>query len=323
MMSLQRFPGLRLLLRGARASSEPVRLTQRRIFILPTRFGIFYGLLVGGALIGAVNYGNNLGYAVAFLLAALGAVSVMHTYRNLSGIIVLPGRVDDVFAGETASFKLRLQEDSGRRRHAILLRETGASTRTDIPPGERTVHTLAVPTEKRGIRSLGQVNIATTYPLGLVRAWSWTKPDMTCHVYPSPVRLPSDRHTGRPAQGQERDAAEQLGGSGDFKDLAEHTRGDSAKRIDWKALARGRGLLVKRFAAEEDTSVWFDFSDLAHLDRERALSILCGLILEAEEAGRPYGLRLTGQSFPPDLGAEHKKACLRGLALFPGTESSG
>src|SRR3546814_4874211 len=44
-------------------------------------------------------------------------------------------------------------------------------------------------------------------------------------------------------------ASLQTGRSMDFNDLREYVRGDDVKDIDWKASARSRALLVKRYAA--------------------------------------------------------------------------
>ncbi|TYL51418.1 DUF58 domain-containing protein [Nocardioides sp. BGMRC 2183] len=50
-------------------------------------------------------------------------------------------------------------------------------------------------------------------------------------------------------------AAAQIGRGIDFNDLREYVRGDDVKDIDWKASARGRQLLVKRYVAERQHTV--------------------------------------------------------------------
>jgi len=50
-------------------------------------------------------------------------------------------------------------------------------------------------------------------------------------------------------------AAVQTGRSMDFNDLREYVRGDDVKDLDWKASARSRTLLVKRYAAVRKHSV--------------------------------------------------------------------
>ncbi len=50
-------------------------------------------------------------------------------------------------------------------------------------------------------------------------------------------------------------AAIQVGRGIDFNDLREYVRGDDVKDIDWKASARNRSLLVKRYVAERKHTV--------------------------------------------------------------------
>src|ERR1051325_10129078 len=84
--------------------SGEVVLVQRRIFILPTRAGIFFGFVVLLMLTGSINYSLSLGYILTFLLASLGVTAMLHTFRNLAGLRVAPARTSPVFAGETALF---------------------------------------------------------------------------------------------------------------------------------------------------------------------------------------------------------------------------
>ena len=61
----------------------PIILTQRRIFIVPTRTGLLFCAVLCVMLIGAINYNLSLGHALVFLLASLGLVTMVHTFRNL------------------------------------------------------------------------------------------------------------------------------------------------------------------------------------------------------------------------------------------------
>ena len=62
--------------------NAPVDLTQRRIFILPTRQGFLFAIVLGIMLIGSINYNNSLGYLLTFLLASVSVVSILYTYRT-------------------------------------------------------------------------------------------------------------------------------------------------------------------------------------------------------------------------------------------------
>ena len=49
----------------------PVRLDRRRVYVLPTRFGLFYAALVFTMALGALNYNNNPALLLALLLLGL------------------------------------------------------------------------------------------------------------------------------------------------------------------------------------------------------------------------------------------------------------
>ena len=65
-----------------------MRINRRRIYILPTRFGLMLGALLVAMLIAALNYNSNLGLAFAFFMASLVLVAMHHCHRNLLGLAI-------------------------------------------------------------------------------------------------------------------------------------------------------------------------------------------------------------------------------------------
>ena len=47
------------LMRGRQRETLPIRLDRRRIYIVPTRAGFGFGILLATMLVGALNYQNN------------------------------------------------------------------------------------------------------------------------------------------------------------------------------------------------------------------------------------------------------------------------
>ncbi|GAB3863920.1 hypothetical protein GCM10028801_32360 [Nocardioides maradonensis] len=76
-------------------------------------------------------------------------------------------------------------------------------------------------------------------------------------TYLQKVKAPLSIHAHRKTLGllEGEYAAAQVGRGMDFNDLREYVRGDDVKDIDWKASARGRQLLVKRYVAERKHTV--------------------------------------------------------------------
>ena len=294
----------------------PVILTQRRIYILPAGAGVLYAVVLLTMLIGAINYNLSLGHALVFLLAGLGLVGMVHTFRNLLGLRVFAGSAEAVFVGDAVQFVLYVENPSPYPRRALELKlGTTPPVTLDVPPGERAATSLAYPTERRGRLEPGRVTLASRYPLGLFRAWSYPHPPLSCLVYPKPLTapLPSPTSTGA--------TSGRLGRSGqeDFSGLRERRPHDSPRHIAWKAVARDfehRPLLIKEFDGGTMDELWLDWQATPpHADVETRLSLLAGWVLAAERETYRYGLRLPGRTIPPDHGLHHRNACLEALAL--------
>ena len=291
-----------------------VFLVQKRVYILPTRPGIAFAAALMVMLIGSINYNLSLGYILTFLLGSMALVAILHTFRNLVHLRFTPGRVESVFAGETAWFELFVENRSGYERCSISLWHEGKATRCDIPPERGATVTIAVAAPKRGWLMPGRITVDTRFPVGLLRAWSYIRPDVRCLVYPKPddSLLPLPDPSG--GVGEKRSAG---GGSDDFAGLRPYQASDSPRHIDWKAVARGQGLQTKVFSGRAAAELWLDWNQLsANMDLEAKLSRLTRWVLAADQDGLRYGLRLPGVTLAPDTGEAHRLACLRELALY-------
>jgi hypothetical protein len=81
-----------------------VTLTQRRIFIIPTKQGFMLAFVLVLMLLGDINYNLILGYVLTFLLTMMAVMSMLHEFRNLAHLEIRAGRAEAVFSGETARF---------------------------------------------------------------------------------------------------------------------------------------------------------------------------------------------------------------------------
>lgn len=291
-----------------------VRLNQRRIFILPSRVGAAYGLALLLMLLVGINYQNSLAYGLTFLLMAVFVVAILHTYRNLAGLVLKAGGGGAVFVGEQARFRVRL-ESREREHQAVALGWPPAELLArDVPRQGQAELELSLPAQRRGWLRPGRLRVESRFPLGLLVAWSWVDLDQAVLVYPRPLEgelplaagLGAEDEEGMRARGQ---------GADDFQGLRDYQPGDSKRRLDWKAYSRGQGLLVKEFAMLGGRDLWLDFEQLGG-DAELRLSLLCHWVLQLAERQQAFGLQLPGQVIAPDSGEGHRDACLRALALF-------
>ena len=289
-------------------------IAQRRLYILPTAQGLLYGSMVFVMLLGSMNYANSMGFMLTFLLASLGIVSMNAIHANLLGLELTAGRAVPVFAGETARFELAVRNPGKRARIAVTLgaQDDERTVTSDVDAAQQSVAPVPLTTNRRGWQPLGRLALETTYPLGLFRAWSYVYFDWKVLVYPRPAEQapPLPQPLGGRGLGRPNDQGED-----DFSGLRPYQRGDSPRRIAWKASAREQELLTKRFTGVGEETRWLDWAMLPGISDEERLAVLCRWVLSAHALGLIYGLRLPGRNLAPASGEDQKVRCLKALAL--------
>ena len=295
----------------------PIELTQRRVFILPTKRGMGMVLTIILLLLIAFVYNNNLVYLLCFLVASIFFVTILHTYRALSGLVVNVGYVQPVFAGDAARFQLVVNNPFAQERPALSA-QLDTEQQFNLEGNASKTLSLLLPVSKRGWQAMGTVTLSSCYPFGIFRAWSPLRFDCKVLVYPRPskysVPLPIPSEGSRAKAGPR---SVNRSGKDEFNGIRDYQPGDSLRQIHWRAYAKGQGLLSKKYVAEAGGSeLWLDYEHTPGGQREERLSMLCRWVLDAEMAGLRYGLRLPGKQLAPDQGQKHQVSCLEALALF-------
>lgn len=305
---------LALLARPRAAEPLPLTLDRRRVYVLPTAFGLFAGLLVGTMLLGALNYNNNPALLLALLLAATFMASLMAAHLQLSGLRVDSIAAEPVHAGTPLRLQLALSIHDRRPRIGLRLRagrqEVLVPALTELP----VTAELPYPTSTRGWLQLGRLRLFTTQPLGVAVAWSYVWPQTPLLVYPAvevdgpplPEPAGTSRQTRVDAAGEE------------LHHLRAYRPGDPQHTIAWKPSARRDLLLVREYEQPVGVEVTLDWVTLAPLTHEARIRRLTHWIELAERQARRYRLRLPGHApIGPALGPAHRHQCLRALALLP------
>ncbi len=296
----------------------PVTLHRRRLYILPTRTGMAFALLLLLMLVAGLNYANSLALLTTFLLAGLALVSMHACHRNLLGLTVTDLASQDSFAGGEAQLQLRLVNPAAPVRVGIELQTTGGPAVTcSVPAHGAMVVRLKIATPARGAMPVGRLQIRTTWPFGLFRGWTWLHVPDTVTVYPRPQGLrPAPVAPG--ARGGT--AAHDSGDLDEWATLRAFRDGDSPRQVAWKAYARGAPLLVKEYTASGSAERLFDFAALGGLDTEQRLSQLAQWIVSSAAQGERFGLQLPRRRIELDQGPGHRQRCLRALAHYGFTE---
>ncbi|TWI03477.1 uncharacterized protein (DUF58 family) [Luteimonas cucumeris] len=295
----------------------PVALGRQRVYVLPTRFGLFFAVLVFAMGLGALNYNNNPALLLALLLAGTAMASLITAHLQLSGLVIDTVSAEPVPAGEFLSLRLRASARDLRLRRGLKVGYEDATAMLSLDQGSEAA--LSLPTERRGWLDLDRIRISTLRPLGLATAWAWVWPEQALLVYPAPEThgppLPTDVSDSGVAR---------LNPAGDdVHHLRSYRRGDPQRAVAWKPSARRDTLLVREYEQPRSAEVILDWQRLGPLAYEHRIRRLAHWIDQAERENRRYQLRLPGQPvLGPAQGSTHRHACLRALALLPHVDAA-
>ncbi len=295
--------------------TDHLTLTQRNVYILPTRPGMMLVVTLLVLLVASINYQLNLGYLLTFLLAGCALVAMHVAHRNLRGItmhLIVP---DACYAGATSQFVVQLQNARKRPRYGLSMAVNGTDrwVEADVPAQASAGVQLVFNPRQRGLQRVPTLTAQTLFPLGTFRVWTLWRPAAQVLVYPRPESNPP----GLPLHGQDDGHRQRqaLHPTGEPDGLRPYRRGDTRKAIVWKKAAKTGELVSREHVSLQSNTLWLE-PQLTELNGlEPQLSRLCAWVLAAEKMGLRYGLRLSGQAIAPDIGPVHQLRCLRALAL--------
>ena len=301
--------------------TDTLLLTQRNIYIVPTRAGFMFAATLVTLLIASINYQLNLGYVLTFLLAGSGLVSMHLTHNTLRGLTLHLRATTPVFCGDAAVLEAVLASPGGAR-HGIGMRIESADDSTltwvDVPAGGQATAHVSFLSAERGCHEVPTLSAETRFPLGLFRAWTVWRPSGMVLVYPRPERPAAALPAARPVPGGPTQSRSTAGG--EIEGIRAYRRGDPLKLVVWKkaakAMATGGELVSRDTSVSAQRELWLDWHACGSLAPEERLSRLTAWVLAAEHANINYGVRLPGVDIARGQGEAHRRSCLEALALW-------
>ncbi len=297
-----------------------MNVDKKQVSIRPTRHGLLFLIILGAMMAGAINYNNNAGFILVFLLGGMALISLFDSLKNLTGLTIAFVSAAPVFAGRTARFNIQVQSNGTERAGVTLALPAQADPRIlTLQQNETKRVDIPLQTVSRGIFTPGPLTVSSVYPFGFFCLKTRLPLHMTCLVYPSPAD-----GSVRPDPGGghlDGTAPSRFSGPDDFQGLSLYQPGHDVGRIAWKAVSRGHGVFVKEFTAGAGGFMMLDFDAIPSKDTEFKLSRLCRMVLSADRRKTPYGLKLPDRLLPPSQGPGHRHHCLRALALYGKKES--
>lgn len=296
-------------------TGDSVVLNHRSTYVLPTSSGFVLAGIILLMMIGATNYQNNLVFLLTFLLAGIGLVCIIFTVKNVQGIRLSLEKMDEFFVAKKNTLNIGLQSQINKAHFSIAIGKDKKSLfLCDINASGKTQIKLPISNLKRGYQSVPKLMITSQFPLGWLKTWAYFSFSKELLVYPEPIEPPHvDQEHGVNIENK---LGKETKGVDDLQGLKDYQLGENLSRVDWKAYARGAGLLTKDFSSFQEKQCCFSWQDYPQMPIETILSYLTFQVLVAAKNDISYSLVLPNKILPFDSGKGHRLNCLKHLALF-------
>ncbi len=270
-----------------------------------TKAGVGWLIACLCCLLLATNYNNNVIFMLACLLLAVTLLSAGLTYKNIVGIEGVQWRVKPSFAGGKANYQLHIVEQGDTAHFELNCADQVVSR---LQKQQNRYLEIEIATPKRGYFHAPQQLLHSCWPLGLWTASLGLPALPRCLVYPALVGK-------QPLPIESQFSLDQLS-LDEISGLDEYQAGDNTRRIDWRASARSEQLLIKTVAGDEtQQTLWLSDDAVNHSDNELILSQLAVWVVECQQAGLHYGVKVFDEKCLPNSGEAHRLSSLAMLAL--------
>ncbi len=293
----------------------PVQIGWRRIYVLPSKPGLFFALIWLVMMMAGLNFNNNMSLMLVFLLFGLAQVALYRTFFNIRNLIFEHIAAKPVFLGDEIQLEITLAADSPKWQ---IQATTQKSSDVNNVVNATEKWQLALASKKRGWQDIPRIKFFTRYPFGLFTVWAYCIPEAAVLVYPKPEKpCPEFPHHG----GSDGDKTN-LSKGDELSSIRAYQQGDPIRDIAWKKSAQSNQTWVKEFHQLQGQNLRFDFTQMHSGSIEFKLSRITAWVLNAGMQQAEYQVILPDFDSGMSSGEWHQNKCLKALALFQSGKTS-
>lgn len=263
-----------------------------------------------------VRYKLNAGYMLLFFLGFVIVVTAWIGFFIVRKLTLSLLHTENVFSGSPAVYSVQIKAPArGGVRRNLDIYLGKSHQRVTLEPGQSVTVPLNCMAAGRGRGHVPVILLQTVQSFGFWRMSALWQPTATHWVYPrAEANAPSAADFSVSGlQGQR-----PCRGNDTVSGLIPYARGDSMRRIAWRAMARTNGQVIASKQLESHESELFWLSDIqasaGTANTEAMLERLTAWVLEAHAKGWLFGLQLGAKRIAPSHSAAHLDECLQALA---------
>jgi uncharacterized protein (DUF58 family) len=287
----------------------PVTIGWRRIYVLPSKPGVFFSVIWLIMMMAGLNFNNNMSLMLVFLLFGLAQVALYRTFFNLRNLVLEHVTAKPVFSGEDIKLEVTLAADDHKFQVQASTQKSFAVTNVNQQTAKMN---LSFVSTQRGWQPVPRIKLFTRYPFGLFTVWAYCIPKSQVLVYPKPEKpCPEFPNHG----GLDGDKTN-LSKGDELSSIRAYQQGDPIRDIAWKKSAQSHQIWVKEFNQLQGKNLLFDFMQIHTGSLEFKLSRMTAWVLNAESQQAEYQVLLPDFDSGMSSGDLHLNQCLRALALY-------
>jgi len=289
--------------------------------------------LFAASLFGALAMGVAVYYLLTYVLAFLLVGGFLWSVWNLVGITATVRRRSlRAQVGGFLESHLEVRNNSRFPKGWLMVSEAGdlpshaVARLVGVSRGGGYVGRIRTPCVRRGLFTVGPLQVESWDPLGLFRLRRRFGQEEQVVVYPATVPLPRLNLFGSHLLGEEALRRQSQQRSSLASSVREYMHGDAMNRIHWPSTARMGKVMVKQFDQGLSTSIWvlLDMEEEVQVGEGDDTSDELGVTVAASIAQRylsadiPVGLSIHGDKqhlVPPSTSPNHLQRILESLAL--------
>lgn len=298
-------------------------LNRRVIFILPSRFGVYFLISAMILFLLGTNYQNNLILMFSFLMVAIMLVTMFHTFVALNKLKLVMISAPTMERANVSEVTLALHSETPR--HLLTLYfDAFLPIRIAIAEGKNTIKVPHHP-KLRGKHRLPRLTVETNYPLGLFRCWSHVSFEQEIFVYPKPKPIKRKELSslldacllgGKNDQNFDVNDPKRGKQAEDIDQLEHYQKGQPLTRVSWKHVASGQGWYSKSFGNEEHLALRIDEKLFPYTNIEERLAVITYVVGYCVDREIVFDFKLGGDNVERVDCFQQAELCFQSLAQY-------